>query len=89
LWGIAEGAGTTYGKWLAQQNGQTKTTGEMLFLGIGDVYRTGLANKIDTEANNWPWLVAAPYDWFFEPSSTIPIVDIPPVSLVAYFLLHK
>ncbi len=44
LWGVAEGAGTTYGRWLAQEHGQTKSTGEMLFLYLGDKYR-GLACK--------------------------------------------
>jgi hypothetical protein len=93
LWGVAEGAGTTYGMWLAQHHGQLPSSGETTFLQIGNVYRSWLAHKIGHEiTGNWPGFlktIYGGYDWFLDPASTIPIVDIPPVSFPAYFLLQK
>jgi hypothetical protein len=88
LWGAAEGAGTTYGKWLAQESGATKSPGEMLFLGIGDLYRNGLSVRQDPATMGGPQWSANLYGWFFDTSSTIPGTNIAPVSLFGYFLLQ-
>ena len=89
LWGAAEGAGTTYGRLLAQEHGQTKSVGEMLFLNVGDFYRNGL--KVRKDPSTMTPMVGSAYGWFFDTSSTIPILgqNVPPVSIVAYFLLQK
>jgi RHS repeat-associated protein len=89
LWGAAEGAGTTYGRILAQENGQTKSLGEMLFLGVGDAYRSALSVRQDPATMSGPQWSADLYGWTLDTSSTIPGVDIPPVSIVAYILLQK
>jgi len=89
LWGAAEGAGTTYGRWLAQENGGTKSSGEVAFLFIGNVYRDELKVRQDPTTMTGPEWSATLYGWFFDTSSTIPGTDIAPVSLVGYFLLQK
>jgi hypothetical protein len=88
LWGAAEGAGTTYGRVLAQQNGQTKSPGEMLFLLVGDGYRSALGRRQDPATMTGPRWSANLYGWTLNTSSTIPGTNIAPVSVVGYFLLQ-
>ena len=86
LWGAAEGLGTAYGRLLAGENGQSKTLGEVLFLGIGNVYRNSLArynpDAIQTD------VVREITSFVFDPSSTFGDTDITPVQLVAELLLQ-
>jgi RHS repeat-associated protein len=86
LWGTAEGLGTTYGRLLAAENGQSKTSGEVLFLWIGDIYRNSLArynpDAIQTD------LVRSISSNFFDPAYTFGDTDITPVQLVAELLLR-
>jgi RHS repeat-associated protein len=89
LWGAAEGAATTYGRWLAQEHGTTKSPGETVFLLIGDIYRDEISDRQDPATMTGPQWSADLYGWFFDTSSTVPGTDIAPVSLVAYFLLQK
>ncbi|MBK9211163.1 MAG: RHS repeat-associated core domain-containing protein [Anaerolineales bacterium] len=88
-WGAAEGAGTSYGKLLAQWHLQTPSTRETLFLEVGNVYRSALSVRQDP-ATMTP-TVGAVYGFVMDTSSTIPIFgqNVPPVSIVAYLLLHK
>ncbi len=86
LWGAAEHLGTNYGKLLAGDHGQSKNTGELLFVAIGDAYRNSVAHynpdaiKTDTVRNIT--------SWFLDPASTIPYTNVPPVQLVAEITLR-
>jgi RHS repeat-associated protein len=86
LWGAAEGLGTRYGRLLASENGQSKTFGEVLFLGVGDIYRNSLAhynpNAIQTD------VVREITSFVFDPASTFGETDITSVQLVAELLLR-
>jgi hypothetical protein len=85
-WGVAEGAGTAYGRFLAQENGRRKSSGEMLFLLIGDIYRGGLGNRQDPSTMT-PG-VGYVYGLIMDTTSTIPGTNIPPVAIPAYLLLR-
>jgi hypothetical protein len=86
LWGTAEGLGTTYGRLLAAENGQSKTSGEVLFLWVGDIYRNALANydpsAIQTD------LVREMTSNVFDPAYTFGDTDITFVQLVAEVFLR-
>jgi RHS repeat-associated protein len=86
LWGAAEGLGTNYGRLLAGDNGQSKTSGEVIFLAIGNAYRDRVArynpDAIETD------VLRDFASWILDPASTIPYTDIPPVQLVAEITLR-
>ena len=84
-WGLAEHLGTEYGMLLAGEHGQSKSPGEYLFLGVGDVYRGLLLNR---NSDGMTWFPKVEYEWFLDTSSTIPGTNVAPVSIVAWILLQ-
>jgi len=94
LWGAAEGLGTSYGRLLAGEHGATKSSGEMLFLAVGNWYRSELKTRQDPATLTTQQWSKDFYGWLFDTSSTVgvPYTDIDtgiaPVSLVADMLLR-
>jgi hypothetical protein len=101
LWGAGEAAGTEYGMLLASAHNQQPDHGETMFLMIGNSYRSGLLNRRDPQFASIPTDPSEPtsmmvgehlgislYTWFYDPSSTVPGVNVPPVQMVAEVLLR-
>jgi len=95
-WGRAEQAGTGYGKDLALAHGLSFTAQEQAFYWIGDTYRSGLLNRqdpemltvlaVDAHIPGFQPLING-YSWFFDTSSTTPVIHVAPVYWVADFIL--